>query len=116
MTKNEIRLDNLWREFVDSYEGGGFSYAFIKESQSVAPVGNVMRLIVPMRPLAEPFIYMKVQKEFEQWLKDKHKWKIKLYFHIVVWNAAMQEYEMHISEARDQIFAKVNRTIKGNHD
>lgn len=108
MTKNEKRLFNYWQEFIDTYEGTGFSYQFIKQSQFVAPVGNVMRLIVPIRPLAEPFIYMKVQKEFEQWLKDKYNWKIKLYFHVVVWNEAIGEAELLMAEARSQVVAKMN--------
>jgi hypothetical protein len=108
MTKNERRLFDLWQEFIDSYEGAGFSYQFIKQSEFVAPVGNVMRLTVPIRPLAQPFIYMKVQKEFEQWLKEKHNWKIKLYFHVVVWNEAIGEAEMIQAEARSLLFAKMN--------
>jgi hypothetical protein len=108
MTKNEKRLFNYWQEFIDSYEGAGFSYQFIKQSQFVAPVGNVMRLLVPIRPLAQPFIYMKVQKEFEQWLKDKYDWKIKLYFHVVVWNEKLGELEMLIDEANRHLLAKMN--------
>lgn len=108
MTKNEKRLFNCWQEFIDSYEGAGFSYQFIKQSQFVAPVGNVMRLLVPIRPLATPFIYMKVQKEFEQWLKDKHNWKIKLYFHVVVWNESIGELEMLVAEARSALAEKMN--------
>jgi hypothetical protein len=108
MTKNEKRLFNYWQEFIDSYEGAGFSYQFIKQSQFVAPVGNVMRLMVPIRPLAQPFIYMKVQKEFEQWLKEKHNWKIKLYFHVVVWNEELSESEMLIDEANKHLLAKMN--------
>ena len=108
MTKNEKRLFNYWQEFIDSYEGAGFSYQFIKQSQFVAPVGNVMRLLVPIRPLAQPFIYMKVQKEFEQWLKDKYDWKIKLYFHVVVWNEELGKLEMLIDEANRHLLAKMN--------
>jgi hypothetical protein len=108
MTRNEKRLFNYWQEFIDSYEGAGFSYQFIKQSQFVAPVGNVMRLMVPIRPLAQPFIYIKVQKEFEQWLKEKHNWKIKLYFHVVVWNEELGESEMLIDEANKHLLAKMN--------
>ena len=108
MTRNEKRLFNYWQEFIDSYEGAGFSYQFIKQSQFVAPVGNVMRLMVPIRPLAQPFIYMKVQKEFEQWLKEKHNWKIKLYFHVVVWNESIGKLEMLVAEARSVLAEKMN--------
>jgi len=108
MTKNEKRLFNYWQEFIDSYEGAGFSYQFIKQSQFVAPVGNVMRLMVPIKPLATPFIYMKVQKEFEQWLKDKHNWKIKLYFHVVVWNESIGRLEMLLAETRSVLAEKMN--------
>jgi hypothetical protein len=108
MTKNEERLWDCWKEFVSTYEGSGFSYQFIKQSESVAPVRNVMRLTVPIRPLATPFIYMKVQKEFEQWLKDKHNWKIKLYFHVVVWNESIGQLEMLVAEARSVLAEKMN--------
>jgi hypothetical protein len=94
MTKTEERLDRLWTEFVDTYEGSGFSYQFVKQCRWVDPVDKVLRLIVPLRPLAEPATYFKVKDEFEKWLRTKHKWRIKVYFHVQVWNEEKQTIEI----------------------
>ena len=108
MTKTEERLDRLWEEFVETYEGSGFKYQFVKQCRWVAPVDKVLRLIVPIRPLQDPNIYLKVKDEFEKWLRNKHKWRIKVYFHVQVHNMLIQDFEFAASMLREQLTKKMN--------
>ena len=108
MTKTEERLDRLWEEFVETYEGSGFKYQFVKQCRWVDPVDKVLRLIVPIRPLQDPNIYLKVKDEFEKWLRDKHKWRIKVYFHVQVWNEEMQTIEMFESMLKNSSLQQLN--------
>jgi hypothetical protein len=97
--KRSLELEDLWFEFQDTYETTGFKQQFLNDAWGAYAVGNELKLLVTLRPLAEPAIYNGVKALFEDWLLNKHHKKISLTFKVVVHNAHTQFAE---------IFSKMN--------
>jgi hypothetical protein len=97
--KRSLELEDLWFEFQDTYEITGFKQQFLNNVWGAYAVGNELKLLVTLRPLAEPAIYNGVKALFEDWLLNKHHKKISLTFKVVVHNEHTQFAE---------IFSKMN--------